>query len=348
MNEHIESLGEFDNHKLVSFVFDKKTKLEAYIAIHRGSLTTPSFGATRIARYEDKEDALKDALRLSRLMSYKAAMAGLDYGGGKGVILLPENISDADRAKVIASYCEAVNYYGGHFVTGADVGITDDDMKVMNASSEYIVGVTSNPVLYTAQGIFKAIEFSVQFKFGDKDLSQRSFAIQGVGKIGTALLEQLYGKVFKIYITDVNPDRLKQVKEQYPDVEVVSPSAIYKQDVDVFSPCALSNSLTSQTITQLKSKIVIGGANNQLQDQSVGELLHSLGILYAPDYVVNSGGFISVVDEYEHKEFDGARVQARLNNIVVILKEIFTRSQAANKATNIIADEMAEEIFNSR
>ena len=109
MNEHIESLGEFDNHKLVSFVFDKKTKLEAYIAIHRGSLTTPSFGATRIARYEDKEDALKDALRLSRLMSYKAAMAGLDYGGGKGVILLPENISDADRAKVIASYSSSLH-----------------------------------------------------------------------------------------------------------------------------------------------------------------------------------------------------------------------------------------------
>jgi leucine dehydrogenase len=348
MNEHIELLDEFDNHKLVSFVFDKESKLEAYIALHRGSLTSPSFGATRIVKYKQKEDALRDALRLSRLMSYKAAMAGLDYGGGKGVIILPDNVSDAERARIIECYCEALNYYGGHFVTGADVGITDADMKTMHKNSQYIVGVESNPVLYTAQGIFKAIEYCVQRKFEDADLGKRSFAIQGVGKIGTALLDQLYGKAAKIVITDVDSERLKEVQVQYPDVEVVTPANIYKQAVDVFSPCALSNSLTSQTITQLKASIVCGGANNQLQDQSVGELLHSLGILYAPDYVVNCGGLISVVDEYEHKQFDGNRVQTRLNNIVVILKEIFTRSQMTNRATNLIADEMAEEIFNSR
>ncbi len=346
MNEHIELLDEFDNHKLVSFVFDKKSKLEAYIALHRGSLTSPSFGATRIVGYAQKEDALRDALRLSRLMSYKAAMAGLDYGGGKGVILLPEGISAKERARIIECYCEALNYYGGHFVTGADVGITDDDMEIMHKNSQYIVGVESNPVQHTAQGLLKAIEFCVQKKFEDNDLGKRSFAIQGVGKIGTALLELLYDKAAKIVVTDVDTTRLKEIKEQYPNIEAVAPEAIYKQAVDVFSPCALSNSLTSKTITQLKASIICGGANNQLQDKSVGELLHSLGILYAPDYVVNCGGLISVVDEYEHKQFDANRVKTRLNNIVVILKEIFTRSQLSNKATNIIADEMAEEIFN--
>jgi leucine dehydrogenase len=259
MNEHIELLEEFDNHKLVSFVFDKKHKVEAYIALHRGSLTSPSFGATRIVKYSQKEDALRDALRLSRLMSYKAAMAGLDYGGGKGVILLPDNITDAERSKIIECYCEALNYYGGHFVTGADVGITDDDMKIMHKHSQYIVGVESNPVLHTAQGLFKAIEFCVEKKFEDRDLGKRSFAIQGVGKIGTALLEQLYGKAAKIVVTDLDNDRLKEIKKQYPDVEVVAPTEIYKQAVDVFSPCALSNSLTSKTITQLKASIVCGG-----------------------------------------------------------------------------------------
>ncbi len=348
MSVNIEILEEFDNHKLVSFALDKKTKLEAYIALHRGSLTSPSFGATRIAKYANKEDALRDALRLSRLMSYKAAMAGLDYGGGKGVILLPSNVNKADRERIIASYAEAVNYFGGHFVTGADVGVTNADLKVMHANSEYIVGVRSNPVLYTAQGLFKAIEFCVQHRFGNKDLKKRSFAIQGVGKVGGALLHLLYKKAGRIVITDIDPIRLKEVKKKYPKVEVVSPVAIYKQDVDVFSPCALSNSLTSQTITKLKAPIICGGANNQLQDRSVGELLHSLGIMYAPDYVVNSGGLISVVDEYEHKQFNSARVKTRLNNIIVILKEIFSRSQAMNRATNIIADEMAEEIFNGR
>lgn len=348
MNAQIESLEEFDNHKLVSFTFNKESNLEAYIALHRGSLSSPSFGATRIVSYGNKVDALRDALRLSRLMSYKAAMAGLDYGGGKGVIILPDDITTEQRSKLIAAYCEAVNYFGGHFVTGADVGITDEDMKVMHANSEYIVGVTSNPVLYTALGLFKGIEFCIQTKFGDTDLSKRSFAIQGVGKIGTALLDLLYGKAGKIFITDIDAKRLEKVKGRYPDVEIVSPEAIYEQEVDVFSPCALGNSLTSQTITKLKTVIIAGGANNQLQDQSVGELLYSLDILYAPDYVVNSGGLISVVDEYEHKQFDGERVKTRLNNIVVILKEIFSRSQASGKATNIIADAMAEEIFNSR
>lgn len=338
---------EFDQHRLVSFVYDPKTKLEGFVAIHRGTLQNPAFGATRIAAYKSKEEALADALRLSKLMSYKAAMAGLKYGGGKGVIILPPLANAAERRELLTAYSRKINYLGGHFITGADVGITQSDLKVMRAASDYMVGVSSDPVKFTAQGMLNGIEICLNEVFGNPSVKGRSFAIQGVGKIGTALLQLTYKQASKIYVADVDPQRLEYIKKTFPKVEIVLPSQIYKQKVDVFSPCALGGSLNPKTITKIKSPIIAGGANNQLDDRTTGELLHKIGILYAPDYVINAGGLISVVDEYEHKKFDSKRTTKRLNNITVMLNNVIKQSKQTNRATNIVADDIAEKIFNN-
>lgn len=337
----------FDGHKMVSFVYDDKSKLEGFIALHRGSLQNPAFGATRIVPYASKEDAIKDALRLSKLMSYKAAMAGLSYGGAKGVIILPSGISAIERKALLKAYAQKVNYLGGRFVTGADMGISEADLKVMRSTSDYIVGMSSNPVKFTALGMFSALEIVLEEMYGLKDISGRSFAIQGVGKIGTAFLDLIYNRAGKVVIADIDAGQVAAVKKLYPKVSIVTPAAIYKQKVDVFSPCASGGVLNSKTISRIKAGIILGGANNQLEDAEVGELLFKLGILYAPDYVVNAGGLISVVDEYEHKKFDQARTMKRLNNIKVMLHSILKLSNKQNCATNIVADEMAEKIFNN-
>jgi leucine dehydrogenase len=347
MNDNFNLLSEFDGHRLVSFIFDPKTGLEGFIALHRGSLENPAFGATRIVEYGSRLDALRDALRLSRLMSYKAAMAGLRYGGGKGVIILPSHLDPNNRREMLKAYALKVNYLGGHFVTGADVGITSDDLKLMRANSKYMVGTKSDPVYFTAQGLVNSIKVCLYEVYGSTGLGQRTFAIQGVGKVGCALLDLVYKEAKKVYIADIDTERLVEVKKKYPKVEVVSTTMIYRQKVDVFSPCALGKVLNPKTISKIKAPIIVGGANDQLSDPSVGELLCKLGILYAPDYVVNAGGLISVVDEYEHGRSNAKRTAKRLVNIQVILHSIIKQSVATGRATNIVADEMAEKIFNN-
>ncbi len=348
MEDTPQQLQEFDNHRFVSYIWDPKTQMEGFIAIHRSSKNNPAFGATRIVEYPSKVDALRDALNLSRLMSYKAALAGLPYGGAKGVIILPPHLNPKERRDVIKSYTKRVNYMGGHFVTGADVGIRPTDLKVMRENSEFIEGVNSQPVKFTAMGLMMAIEVALEEVFGSPDISNRSFAIQGVGKIGSslvALLSQAGAK--KIYIADIDKQCVSEVKTRFPKVEVVTPAQIYRQKVDIFCPCALGNSLTPKTISRIKAPIILGGANNQLESRTVGELLHKLGILYAPDYVVNAGGIISVVDQYENKRFSEDRIAKRLNNIRVIFKSLLAQSKSSGRPLNIVADEMAESIFNN-
>lgn len=347
MNGTIERFAEFDSHRFVSYISDPKTRLEGFIAIHRGTLENPAFGATRIVQYHTKVDALKDALNLSKLMSYKAALAGLPYGGAKGVIILPPNLSDIERSVLFKSYADKVNYLNGHFVTGADVGISNSDLKIMRKGSAFMEGINSKPVKFTALGMVMAIEVVLEEIYGIADMKKRTFAIQGVGKIGSELVKLLYKRAKKIYIADVNSERVNEIQRKFPNVEVVTPTQVYKQKVDVFCPCALGNSLTTKTISLIKAPIILGGANNQLETSAVGELLHKLGILYAPDYVVNAGGIISVVDQYENKRFSEKRIEKRLNNIRVILRTLLKQSKISGRAMNVLADEMAQNIFNN-
>ena len=343
----IEKLPEFDNHKFVANLLDKKQGLHGFIAIHRGNTNLPSFGATRFWHYNSQEAALEDALRLSRLMSYKAAMAGLSYGGAKGVIMSPKSsIEPREKQKILEAYAKQVNRLNGRFITGTDVGINQKELMIMKKNSRFMVGIRSNPTKFTALGLFSAIEVCLQEFFGKKEISGHSFAIQGVGKIGLGLLRLLYPHGANIFISDINIKKLRAAKKEFPQIKIKQPSEIQKQKVDCFVPCALSNVVNMTTLSQFRCKIIAGGANNQLENSRVGRLLHNQGILYAPDYIVNAGGLISVVDEYEHKGHQQKRVSRRIAIIPKNLRKILKSSKRSNNPPFEIANAMAENIFN--
>jgi len=340
---NFEKLKEFDNHRIVAIIRDESADLLAYIAIHRGGLNKPAFGATRLWPYDSGFDALKDALTLSRVMTYKAAMAGLPYGGAKAVIVSPKN--GTSRNALLKAYAERVNYLSNHFVTGADVGISPQDVKLMSTTCSNMVGIKCDPVKHTVHGVYSSILACVKEMYGSEKLSERTFAIQGLGKTGFGILELLYSQAKKIYVTDINIQQIKHVLTQFPNIEVVKLGDIYKQKVDVFSPCALSNTLNHKSISKLQCKIIVGSANSQLEDEEIGTLLHKLGILYAPDYIVNAGGLMAVVDEYENGDSKEDQVITKVKRIKNTLKIVIANSKKKNKATNLIANEMAEKIF---
>lgn len=342
-NFNFRKLSEFDNHKLVSYVHDAKSGLQGFIALHRGNEEHPSFGATRLWKYLSEAEALQDALRLSKTMTYKAALAGLKYGGGKGVIIYSPY--KKTRA-LLKSYTEKINYLNGHFITGADVGLNERDVKIMRRYSPFIVGLSSFPEKYTASGLFLAIQVCLKEMFGTEKIEGRTFAIQGVGNIGREILRLLYRQNAKIFIADIDKKKIKIIKKLFPKIQVIKPSEIHKQKVDIYSPCALSSAINFKNISQLRCKIIAGGANNQLENSRVGELLHRLNILYAPDYLINAGGLISVADEYEHKNHNPKRVSQRLLHIKKTLEKIIKISKRKHSPTNLIANQLAERIIN--
>jgi len=339
----IEKLKVFDDHRRVIFLEDKSCGLVGFIAIHRGGNIQPAFGATRLWRYRSSLEALIDSLRLSRLMSYKSALAGLKYGGAKGVLIQPKS---CERGALLKAYAQKVNSLGGKFVTGADVGLDDKDVEVLASYSDYIVGTKSDPVRFTCLGVLFSIQSCLQQIFGKNNLDRRTFAIQGVGKTGIGILGMIYPHAKKIYVSDIDSTKLTSVKQKFPKVKTISPYDIYNQAVDVFCPCALSNAINRKFIPLLRCAIVVGSANNQLEEDSLGETLRKADILFAPDYIVNSGGLISVVDEFEHKNFDEKRVEERVQHIPKTLRAIFEKSKRSREATNLVANKMAEKIFN--
>ena len=304
-------IKEIDGHNLIAYISDKKVGLEGYIAIHRKNSSHPSFGATRLWNYSLNDDAIKEALRLSRAMSYKSALAGLPCGGGKAVLMSKKD-AFTHRKEYLKSYAKKVNLLGGNFITGSDVGITRDDVMLMRKVSPYFVGVKTNPEKFTAMGLLYGLETCLLSVFGSEDLANRSFAIQGVGKIGTEFLKLIYSKAKEIYVADIDTLRVGEIKKMFPGVIVVTPQEIHKVAVDIFSPCALSNCINHRNVAELKCKAIVGGANNQLENSSIGSLLHRIGIVYAPDYVVNAGGLISVYDEYEYGNTRVKRVEERM------------------------------------
>jgi len=342
-NNFFESLSEFDNHNSVVFVYDEKTKLRGYIAFHKGGFYIPSFGATRFLNYRNGTDAVRDALRLSKLMSYKNALAGLSYGGAKAVLIEPKG--KYSKNALLKEYARHIEKLGGSFITGTDVGITLKELKLMMTKTKNMVGVVNNPEKATALGVVYSMEAAAKNIKNKKSIVGMSFAIQGVGKVGKEILSIIYKRASKIYISDINTKTLRKVKKQFPRVAVLSPEKIHKQNVDIFCPCALSNVLNSESINQIRAKAVIGSANNQLKSIEIGETLHRLGILYCPDYVVNAGGLIAVADEYEHKKPNKARLNKKLQGIGKRVEKILSLSKTSKKPPVIIADEMANRIL---
>ncbi|MBS3902876.1 MAG: hypothetical protein KGZ30_00665 [Anaplasmataceae bacterium] len=339
---NIEEFPEFDNHRSIHFLQDKSTGLRAFVAIHRGGINYPSFGATRYWEYKNEEEAIRDVLRLSRGMSYKSAMAGLIYGGAKAVIMAG---LVKDKKAVLRAYAEKLNYLTGHFVTGTDVGMTKEDLLVMARVSDNFVGLKANPEKSTVDGVCEALKVCIQEVFNDIDLSKRSFSVQGLGKTGVGIIEKLYEQGATIFATDINKKKISEISRSFPKINICSPESIYSKNVDVFVPCALSHSINKKSIKRLRVKIIAGSANNQLENEDLGVQLMVKGILYAPDYIVNAGGLISVINEYESNRQEA--LEEKIKNIGVNIRKIITTSRRQKKPTNFIANRIAENIFNN-
>jgi leucine dehydrogenase len=341
----LQDNSEFDNHVITACIHDDKTGVHGYISIHRGGLKRPAFGATRFWKYDSDKVAIKDVLRLSRIMTYKSALADCGFGGAKSVLCIPK--TTYNRRQLLLQYAKLINYFSGHFQTGADVGITKDDIKLMKTKCPHFVGVKYDPVNWTLDGLMVSIKTCLKEIFGSDDLSLRSFAIQGLGKTGVGLLINIYNQAQKIIISDINNARMTEIKKKFPKVTCVDAGDILKQKVDLLSPCALGNILNKSTVNKIYAKIICGSANCQLENQKIGEFIWKSGILYAPDYIVNAGGLISVVDEYKFPHISHKRVRDKIKTIGSTLSKIIYTSKKRQTATNIIADEIAIKISRS-
>ncbi|MFA9201230.1 MAG: Glu/Leu/Phe/Val dehydrogenase [Cypionkella sp.] len=344
--------ADFDDHELVQLVRDRKSGLTAIIALHSTHLG-PGAGGTRFWHYPQPEDALRDALRLSRGMSYKNAMAGLPMGGGKAVIL-----ADKGRSKtpeLIAAFADAVEALGGRYVTAEDVGITEADMAAVSQRTSYVSGLPvadgeagGDPGPFTAMGIYHGIKAAVAHKLGSDSLRGIRVAVQGAGSVGGGVARLLYKDGAELTVADVDTDRAEALAAEVSG-EAVAPEQIMSVACDVFSPNALGAILDEEGIARLDCRIVAGGANNQLARAEHGALLAERGILYAPDYVINAGGIISVTLEYLCRR-DGApcdinEVRKRIAQIPERLRTIWEESDRSGVPADQVADRMAQQLI---
>lgn len=340
---------EFDHHEAVHYFDAPETGLRAIVALHSTALG-PAAGGCRRWQYLSDADALTDVLRLSRGMTFKNAVAGLPFGGGKSVILASD---DAPKTpELFRAFGRAVDSLSGSYITAEDVGITMDDMRGVREETLFVSGLPQSgvnaggdPSPWTALGVFLGLEAAAKIRLGVRGLRGLTVAVQGIGQVGFQLCELLHEAGAKLFIADVDRDKLNRAATAMR-ATVVSPTDILWSDVDVLAPCALGNVLNSETIPRLKAKVVAGAANNQLATEFDGERLQKRGILYAPDYVINAGGVISVAREYLGQSSED-EVRLEVGRIPERLQQIFAESRQDSRPTNVIADEMARRIVAS-
>jgi leucine dehydrogenase len=329
-------------HEEVIFFSDEEAKLHAIIAIHSTALG-PAVGGTRFYPYADEDEALADVMSLAKAMTNKAAAAGLHLGGGKAVI-----IGDPNRIKsegLLRSYGRFVDTLNGRFITAEDVGTSLRDMDILREETRAVVGYSTemggsgDPSPVTAYGVVQGMRACFLEAFGSERIEGRSVAIQGVGKVGSALCEHLVDAGADVTVADVNPAAVARVVEKY-GVSSCAVEDVHRLEVDVYSPCALGPVVTGETLTQLKCDIVAGAANNQLASPSLARDLRQRGILYAPDFLINAGGLINVEDEL--KTYDRARAFQRVETIFYVLREVFTTSRECGISTVEAAVSRAE------
>lgn len=340
----IFSHPDFDDHEAVHAFSDPASGLKAFIAVHNTN-RGPSSGGTRFWTYQSDADALSDVLRLSRAMSYKNAMAQLDIGGGKGVILRPQG--DFDRVALFAAYGRAIQSISGTYITAEDVGVSPDDMAVIKTQTDYVAGLeegdnaSGDPSPVTAEGVFRGIKVAAERVFGSRDLNGLKVAVQGLGSVGYALAEHLAKAGASLSVADIDKAILARAENEL-GAKIVPVDAIHAEDSDIFAPCALGGAISSETLPAIRAKIIAGAANNQLKTPDMAEALRHRGLLYAPDYVINAGGIINVAAEVSGS-FDPEWVKGKLSQLEDTLGEVFDRAQSENRTTAAVADEMARE-----
>lgn len=339
--------AEFDGHEALHFFSDAPTGLRAIIAVH-STVLGPAAGGCRRWSYATDAAALTDALRLSRGMTYKNAVAELPFGGGKAVILADDSASKSPQ--LFAAFGSRVESLGGSYITAEDVGISVEDMRHVCEQTDYVSGLPRNgehaggdPSPWTAVGVFLGIQAAVKARLGKESCDGLTVAIQGVGHVGAHLCQLLHDAGAKLLVADVNRDNLNAISQALP-VEVVPPSEILYSDAHVLAPCALGNILSSATIPRIRAKVIAGAANNQLSTEADGERLMQRDILYAPDYVINAGGIINVSHEY-HGNSTEQRVRNDIARIPHRLNAIFKEAQSTGRPTNELADALARRII---
>jgi leucine dehydrogenase len=332
-----------DGHEQVIFCYDKATGLKAIIAIHDSTLG-PALGGCRMWPYATEDEAVDDALRLSKGMTYKSAVAGQNHGGGKSVIW--GNPKTDKSEEYFRAFGRFVATLGGRFVTGTDVGTEKTDFVWSKMESPYFValpeehGGSGDSSIITAFGAWKGIKACAQTVWGSDSLKGKKVAVQGVGKVGGHLVEHLIDEGALVTVCDVLPENTKRIKETFPQVTVVAPDQIFSVDCDIFSPNALGGVINDGTLPQLKCRVVAGAANNQLKEPRHGDELHRRKILYAPDYVINGGGLIQVADELIGYSRD--RAFRKTAAIYDTLLQIFAISKQEEIPTYLAADRLAE------
>ena len=329
------------------FKADPSCGLHAIVAIHnlkRG----PAIGGTRFIEYDSTEDAVRDAMRLARGMTYKAAISGLEHGGGKAVIVRPKSMSDATRQAIFASFGQFVDSLNGQYITCEDSGTTVQDMNVVKSQTDHVLGYdpahgsSGDPSPFTAYGCRRGIEAAVKFKLERDGLEGLVVAVQGVGSVGYHLARELHELGAELIVTDVSAAAIKRCVEEF-GARQVAPSAIYGVECDVFAPCALGAVLNDATIPSLKCAIVAGASNNQLAEDHHGQMLRERGILYAPDYAINAGGLINVAQEY--KGYDATSAKEACTVIYETMMQIFERAEREGAPTGRVADQLVEEMI---
>jgi len=331
----IEEMREWD-HEQVSFFRDEATGLEAIVAIHDTRLG-PAVGGTRLWDYDTEAAALDDALRLSRAMAYKCTTAGLDYGGGKGVILAnpAEKTDDLLRA-----YGDCVDSFGGSFVTGEDVNIAVEDLQVIGETTRYVGGSEEHGIEATATGVRHGMQACLEVEQGSPELEGVSVVVQGAGKVGSTLAADLIQRGADVTVTDVEPERAERLHDEH-GADVVDPEAVYAEPCDVFAPCALGGVLDDDAIGQLACDVVCGSANNQLAERRHADALVARDITYVPDYVVNAGALVAGTVEAE-----GGTTEEAYEAVAAIgdrVREVLTTAREEGITTVAAADRYAEE-----
>ena len=339
----------FDDHEQIVFCSDKDTGLKAIISIHN-TVLGPALGGTRMWNYDNEWAALNDALRLSRGMTFKSAITGLNLGGGKAVI-----IGDAKTQKtpeLMRRFGEFVHSLSGKYITAEDVGMTTGDMDTVREVTPYVTGISEekggsgNPSPITAYGVFMGMKAAAKFKYGSDELEDKVIYVEGIGNVGETLVEYLTQEGAKVFIVDINQERLEQVSTKY-GAHIYRGADLYSENMDIYAPCALGATINDITINKLQASIIAGGANNQLSDENRhGVLLQQKGIVYAPDFLINAGGIINVFAELEG--YDRNEIMRKTENIYTTTIEILNRAKENNLTTHKAALQIAQARIDAR
>lgn len=339
----------FDNHEQVVFCNDKDTGLKAIIGIHN-TVLGPALGGTRMWKYNSEWEALNDVLRLSRGMTYKSAVTGLNLGGGKAVI-----IGDAKTEKtpeLMKKFGEFVHSLSGKYITAEDVGMETADMDLVRSVTPHVTGISEslggagNPSPITAYGVYMGMKAAAKYKFGSDDLKGKTIYVQGIGNVGEALVSHLAAEGAKVVIADISRARLEEISKKY-GAAIYEGNNLYAEEMDIYAPCALGATINDETINILKAKIVAGAANNQLATEQIhGKLLQEKGIVYAPDFLINAGGIINVYAELEG--YGKTEIMKKTENIYNTTLEILRDAEVNNITTHQAALRIAQARIDER